>query len=539
MPRVHARDGSPTARRVRVSTTSLIWTVGFVLNLVLMPFKAYMSEPLPWTIEPPALNYTPTDSFDALSRTVFDYLSSEYNNKTLPASTIFTRDVTTNTYLLRYTLALPLDGERACATYMFSLPGSAAYSQGVSTFVCDFLAQNTTARMAQTRYHCQIDTVAAWSVGVCCTWMEEMSELGADTFEVYHSSLSFESHQVSLAKFMSRACLSLFVLYILWHRYYRLYQPLLYNLRTIGLNDDANRYVVHMGDPTWLILSHPFVSLAMVVDILINSLYGGTAVFRTSQLDDMFQFFLGGLYGSRMVWAAYMAMRYLNPLIERMKWEHRFQPVDAGLMAITASVYAGPLLYLVSRTSINWVFQWTGSLVVPPATAAQYYHTASSILLILCTMACVPVVHSLTLQWAQSCCTHHKTRNYSHTDFNDWKQRFMFRCLRRQWHECAVVDGGVLYYLFDANPRYKKFPLFSPRGADCFVSCLNAAGVVQRQVRLSLIFALDMHTKDPTSATCPTARAVCVIGDRVCDETKNALPSDKCIHLGANGCLWI
>ncbi|KAF0695035.1 Aste57867_14116 [Aphanomyces stellatus] len=548
MTKVYAEDGPSLAavpRTVRISTRSLIYTVGFILNLVLMPFKAYMSEPLPWNIQSPFLNYTSTDSFDSFTNKSASFLSAKYNHATLPASTIFARDLTANTYILRYAIQLPRNGDSSCAKYMQAFPGSGAYSEGVARSVCTFVAQNATARLASAQLACQHDMVSVFGVAVCCTWTE-LFDQEQDMYQVYHSSLLFEPPLFTWTKFGYRGCLSCFVGYIIWHKYYREFDPLMRNLRAIGLDDKYKRYVVQLGDPTWLVLSHPLVSLAMVLDILVNSVYGGAAIFRTSQLNDMFQFFLGSLYGSRTVWAAYLAMRYMTPVTKYMNWEHCFQPVDAGLLALTASIYAGPVFYFISHTPVVWVFQYIGALPVPAEKKAEQYDAAASTFAILLTMASVPIINSFVSQRLHE----HRKKNappatgpqvkYAHGNFNDWKHRIMYR-----WHKQStnVIEGGAIYQLFDEHPQTKKLPIFSARGSDCFVFCVDDAGVIERQVRLSLIHALDLSTKCRVLSICPachTHRAVGGVDEMQCDDTVKASPTQKYrVHFGANNCRWI
>ncbi|KDO29689.1 hypothetical protein SPRG_05640 [Saprolegnia parasitica CBS 223.65] len=59
--------------------------------------------------------------------------------------------------------------------------------------------------------------------------------------------------------------------------------------------------------------------------------------------------------------------------------------------------------------------------------------------------------------------------------------------------------GGLMYALFDWNPRYKAAPTMNLRGADCFLLCYCNDHLASR-IRLSLLHALDCNLSDPQLA---------------------------------------
>ncbi|KAF0713062.1 hypothetical protein As57867_004525, partial [Aphanomyces stellatus] len=106
-------------------------------------------------------------------------------------------------------------------------------------------------------------------------------------------------------------------------------------------------------------------------------------------------------------------------------------------------------------------------------------------------------------------------------------------------------EGGSLYHLYDQNPRYKKVPLLSHRGADCFVDCYDVTGCHVKRIRLSLLHCLDLQLHDPkwalhTCVACPRARAVCTIETSPNCTAKEGLPGSRTwLHKGANYCQWV
>ncbi|CAK4709381.1 unnamed protein product, partial [Aphanomyces euteiches] len=59
------------------------------------------------------------------------------------------------------------------------------------------------------------------------------------------------------------------------------------------------RYQIMLGDPGYVVLTDPFVSLAMFVDIWCGPPYVIMAVMRVSQFHDLWAYALGCMYLSR------------------------------------------------------------------------------------------------------------------------------------------------------------------------------------------------------------------------------------------------
>ncbi|KAF0688651.1 Aste57867_19763 [Aphanomyces stellatus] len=552
MSKVHALQEStpsPLRRTVVFCKHSRVYTIGFVLNLILIPFKAYISEPLPWTVKSVTLNTTWLDakdatSFDKFATATVAFLAAKYNYETVPPNRVFLKDA--NSYVLRFTLALPPTGDDNCVHHMHRFPGALLYSHGTAKFVCTFVGRNTTTRFLYPMHQCQYDTFAGVNFAVSCTWATTMPSSDEATYAFYHGVQLLVTPSFTWMVFCVRCGLFGFILHTLWRQYYRHYGPLATNLATFGLDERCALYVIQLGDPASIVLSHPFVSLVMVLDCLVNCAYAGAANSRASQLTDVGQFCLGCLYGSRTVWASYMAMRYATPLLKSMQWEKYFDPVDPGMMALTVSFYAGPLVYLMSRTPFVWVFQWLNSIALPLDQTEARLDAGPGLLFLLVVLATVPIVNSFVAQSIHRRRTRlgrSATEKFVTTHFNDWKHRFLFRfrCL----DQCSRNEGGTLYRIFGENPRYKKVPLVSTRGSDCFIYGWDeTAGAFVHQVRLSLIHvALDTQTTCPALVIpiCPTTHptyAANVIDAQVC--AKSPLPpSQKILHRGANNCQWM
>ncbi|KAF0683583.1 Aste57867_24349 [Aphanomyces stellatus] len=554
MSKVHAvstsapPSTSQQPRIVRVNTLSLLYTLYNVLNLGLIPFKAYLSEPLPWALglASPAASLEP--STDVFATNAYTFFSTTFNNATVPSLAAFTRDGPTNAYLLRYVVALPTEGDAACVTYMHHFPGALFYSRAMVAFVCDFVARNASARTQALGYSCQHNRHVNILFSVTCTWIEPFEDARSSSYTIYHAGQQLESQWFSWLKFIVRCGLSGFILHAIWHRYYRHYIPLVKSLRTVGIHLNCRRYTIEMGDPTWLILSHPFVSCMMAVDTIVNIGYGVIATNRGSQVTNVVEFGLGCFYGSRTVWAAYMTMRFATPFIKFMHWEEYFEPVDAGLMALTASIQAGPVWYVLTRTRAVWAFQWLHSTAVPMAIQPHATEGSPGFLTFLAIMVSIPLVNSMVSQWFTRRRKKHTPcpiSKFASVRFNDWKHRLLLHWHHRRRYDGQQVRGGTMYQLFETNPRYKQFPLVSTRGSDCFVVSWDEVTNERCQIRLSLLHALDFQPKSPQIAIrrCPIDHASSSMGyfdHKLCGPTTSPCPHTvKVVHLGANHCQWV
>ncbi|RHY93510.1 hypothetical protein DYB37_011896 [Aphanomyces astaci] len=259
------------------------------------------------------------------------------------------------------------------------------YSLEKRQFVCDFVAANASSRLSMKLHHCQKNRLFGVTVVDTCTWVQPDEAAPVNIpdstyYTVYHSGQVWGGRAMCWVKFTWRCALGVYILWLMWRVYYRHYGPLVRNLRAIGLDKQCHtypvkEYVVDVGDPTWLILSHPIVVVGMTVDCIVGAAYLGVATIRVTQVTDVTEFAVGCLYGSRTVripthdtcvWAAYLTMRFITPLVKRHCWERHFEPLDPGVMALTASLYAGPLVFIVCNSPLLLLFQPLLTVFLPP-----------------------------------------------------------------------------------------------------------------------------------------------------------------------------
>ncbi|KAH9115220.1 hypothetical protein AeMF1_010737 [Aphanomyces euteiches] len=376
----------PTSRvqaSVRISRFSLFYTGLFVLKLASTPLIAYLSEPLPWLIP---------------ERSFVDYLRQLYNNQTMSPGTVCRFDSTTITYVVRNEIALSLEriSPESFNSHFIHFPGAMFYGSGPNAFVRNFLNQDATERRAGQMFYCQRNRYYGTVVSDACIWLEPMAlENSRDVYMVYFATFVWESAFWSWFKICARCCLTLFVLRVLWQRYCCHYLPLLHGLKALGVDNRCIHYEVIVGDPTYLILSDPRVSLAMTVDILLTPPYVCWSVLRVCQYEDLVAFSLGCFYSARFVWSGYFAMRCLSYVVKAQRWGSKFAPIDPGILGFGALLYGGPFMSFIGNTPLMAIFQITWTIFLPEALETQAIEVATGMVAGITIMGSFPIVLSL------------------------------------------------------------------------------------------------------------------------------------------------
>ncbi|RHY24967.1 hypothetical protein DYB32_008589 [Aphanomyces invadans] len=101
------------------------------------------------------------------------------------------------------------------------------------------------------------------------------------------------------------------------------------------------------------------------LDFVCGAEYIGLACARVSQVEDLGQFCLGCLYGSRVVWFGYCALQVAMFVMKRLRLNRRVAPVDSGILALAAACYVGPVFYVLSNTYAAKLFYIMWSIQLP------------------------------------------------------------------------------------------------------------------------------------------------------------------------------
>ncbi|KAH9141245.1 hypothetical protein AeRB84_014562 [Aphanomyces euteiches] len=509
------RESTPS---VSCTRWSIAYNIIFVLNLATTPFMAYLTEPLPWRVG--STQMPQTTSFDGFVNTTSAYFQHIFNNETVQGHSRL--DNAVNAFSIWRELTLPFEIPQSDAIdYIIHMPGSTFFGAGLRAFAINFLTSNATSRdQMQPWQKCQYSVILGLKLCDVCIWLKKTKE---NVYAVWIAAAILDTPAASWAKFVYRSLLTCYVLYVLWTRNYRHYRTLLSNLEQFGLSPKYTQYRVVVGDPAYAVLSDPFVSVAMVIDMLSSVSYIGIALIQVTQFQDLWLYTSGCFYLSRGVWYAYLMMRTLSFVAKRR----------------------GTIVSIMGTTHLIWLFYFMWSMLLPQALEDQVIETITAIAVLFIVISSLPIVFSrLATKWRHRIRiypTNAGGQNVSDYTFNDMKAYIL---LVLTMHKQAVdATGGTLHKLYQENPRYKKIPLFSHRAADCFVLCYTAEGHLGQRARLSLLSCLDTRDNDPQNMImkCKAGHstAVGVINHEACAAFMPNSKNTKCIHLGSSNCPWI
>ncbi|CAK4302233.1 unnamed protein product, partial [Aphanomyces euteiches] len=268
-------------------------------------------------------------------------------------------------------------------------------------------------------------------------WIVQGTE--ASQYTVWLASHIDESIETCWIKFVLRVILALYILYLLWTRYYCHYKTLLSNLRQLGFSPEYIRYEVVVGDPAYAILSDPVVSLPMVLDIWIGSGHVTLSLIRVTQFHDVSMYISGCMYLSRFVWFTYLGMRALSSLIKWRRWEASYAPVDPAFLAICTYLYNGPGMTLFCTTKMVLMFYDMALHFQPAYLENQAIEGISD--------RVRPMGSRL------------ESIKLSQFSYNDVKARILLAITMKKHVKRST--GGTLHKLHQDNPRYRKIPLAS------------------------------------------------------------------------------
>ncbi|CAK4361625.1 unnamed protein product [Aphanomyces euteiches] len=343
---------------------------------------AYLTEPRPGEVK---VNFMPPwNTFDEFVNVTTAFFSQIYNNHTMDENKVSRRDTDYNMFGIRSDLTIPyeVNGDKVF-DILVKMPGiypravhsavqlvaTLFYGYGVRDYATRFITSNKTIRNQMRPWQiCQHEYYMGMTWVEYCLWIEER---GVNQYTAWGVSYINEGHGRMWLKFAYRCVLSLYVMRILWKHYYVHYIVLLSNLREFGIASKYTRYDIVVGDPAYSILSDPFMSFAMVVDIWWNIDYISLALMRVTQFQDFWLYMWGCMYLSRYVWFAYLGLRIMSFVVRWRRWESSFAPLDPGLLAITAYIYGGPVISILGTTQALRIFSLLWSFFLPKAESNQ------------------------------------------------------------------------------------------------------------------------------------------------------------------------
>ncbi|OQR95596.1 hypothetical protein THRCLA_22107 [Thraustotheca clavata] len=509
---------APPLYTVRLNKRSIFFSFLMVINILLMPIKAYISEPFPWTQT--SLSVDCFENFTSCSPIILNYFQNQTHllnaNEPYITSTAFD--------LAR--LPFPLVPAEFESTYISSLPYSIFYSKSqmqlaeqLAKGLINVSAFSSTQRITFTRM--PISYTALWAEPGNTTNFMHVGYIRAATSTTWR-----------LFKFLYRLVLSGYLSHLLWIKYFQHCHQLFWNLtnfKVAGMPIDCPLELV-LGDATSIILLDPLVCLLFIVDFWMSSDFVALAFIRVMQTSSFDTFFIACLYLSRTLWFGYGALALTSFCLKKLKKEKYFHPVDPTWTAISVMAIAGPFTLMQAslplfRNIYNYVITClaSNSNEIESSLAAVVYTTLIGGLPIL--VGATPRFSCRQSQKLGPQIAHINHGAYQQNDMkNRWVTWLTFFTLRRV--DLVMVGGGV-YEMFDKCPKLMKNLGIRQRGSDCYVIYKSDEALLS--VRLTLLSCIDIQPP----LTIQMSSEKIAIG--IIKQSKNSWKIDQ----GANRSMWI
>ncbi|OQR96489.1 Intraflagellar Transport Protein 72/74 [Thraustotheca clavata] len=481
------------------------------------PLKAYITEDLPWTHFPTIPSYANFSQFNATTLALYQ---RNYNRYSLPPNSTYYEDNVRKVQVTRLILDIqePIPLEKCNAKLLVGLPGVMFYGPPMVDILCTFVSMNKSL-INKSEWHGRGTCIEQLYCGVKqaaqCFWLTDCDDISdtksnSNLFTITTAVGRYPTAFWTYTKFIYRLCCTFLVLYILWINYYKNCLHLKKILEKFGHRTNMRNgnwhYVIMIGDPTPIVLTHPLVAFAFVLDILTSDSSNTLAVLRSSQTDDIIAMLSALFYLSR-VWFSYLSISLASFVLKRKRLEHHFGNIDLTLAVIFAAIIGGGMSYCSGNTLFTVeLFQNAQSCLIPQNLQNELVEGVPTTSIYFIAGALWPLVYSFFLAHMRH---NHKHRIspivrqdtiYSSLWFNPLKTRVILSIEKLFFsHPAAEEFGGNIYRLFLHQPRYQQYPAISLCGVDCFICCYQN-GVLKTRIRLSLLETIDRNLNDPVHA---------------------------------------
>ncbi|EQC38895.1 hypothetical protein SDRG_03853 [Saprolegnia diclina VS20] len=347
-----------------------------------------------------------------------------------------------------------------------------------------------------------------------CLWLQRGNDLAmtnhSGDFTLTFALTQYPYPWLLWLKFVTRVVSTSAILHCLWFKYYRHYFSHARFIRQNGHQNNLKkkyvwRYHLIAGDPTVILVTTPVVVGGFFMDLCLSPHVIAASVLKLLQINNITTLLSAALYLFRMVWIAYMSLCVTSYGLKKYRKEHVFAEVDPTLMTVTI-VFYGPFIWLLGGF-VPYFLEWCQWLLVciEPAPAERIEIVfVGSVYIVL--VAWLPLSYGFAAGYRRSGKPRHDAltnfAGYASFKYNSLKNRALFTVahpLRTSDAKLGTSYGGLMYALFDWNPRYKAVPTMNLRGADCFLLCYCNDHLASK-IRLSLLHALDCNIDDPQRA---------------------------------------
>ncbi|KAG9407565.1 hypothetical protein AC1031_002279 [Aphanomyces cochlioides] len=419
---------------------SLVISMLFLVNLALMPFVYYVSDPImvshdyviPWKV----LANDPSATAAMRSR--------------------YTQLLETNTYYSdEGVVAMRADflssNNSSCTElHDTDLPGSVL----CPTNILDHL--KTAVCSSSPFQSLWIIHFMGFPVSFGMTWTLVAKD-ATSVFYVFspiHQSISW-----CIATLLLRCFWSCYIVRRAWLDYY----SHVWRLRSCGHRFVSDRTTIIIGEPTSLILANKWIVLAFVVDLIAHPASMGAATVRTLYSRDTWATIQGVVFLNRFVWFSYAAIWLGN------EYNLRYTPVSTTACAWMTTIVTLLLVRAVGAVKIAFViFSFAFNLIKGDGTLDVTICTLASYFMYMATPFAIAYLTDLVSNLRRK-----KASRSSVTSpmlplkkiTPELKQRLLL------WlYGYGGSASGSFYRKLELDKNYQRFPMLRQDSSDCFIA---------------------------------------------------------------------
>ncbi|OQS07271.1 hypothetical protein THRCLA_00722 [Thraustotheca clavata] len=461
-----------------------------MINVAIMPLKAYISEPFPWTTS--LSSEIPNDCHFNYTQCTTLLLSFFRNqSKTMPPdSSLLT--ATFDVHAIRFSY-IPAKTEDDAKSYALHFPSSIFYSKkGIQQAITLARKQYNVSDFSSVVFTRFLGIVTNYIT----LWAVENQDDDTMFIGGWQPQMSFEW---LLLKLVFRLCLSAYIVRYMWKHYYSYYPQLAKNLHRFGLENasSGSKFEIVIGDPTSIVILNPIVSALLVVDFWISVDFVGRVFNRIIQLAVIKDFLLAYLYLSRTLWFGYGSLSIMSYLLKRFDCARLFYGVDPTWTAIGIALVAGPMTLLQSR--ISFMVQFYNFIFTSISKNESEIEISIAVIFYTLLLGTLPVMFSFLPResfyngWKKLFSCTKMTWEPSSYLYNDTKNRWTLQFVFFTFRNADIITkGGSVYNLFQLDFKYKKHLGIGQCGADCYVKLKSGTGK-WTCCRLSLLSCIDIQ----------------------------------------------
>ncbi|EQC25846.1 hypothetical protein SDRG_16295 [Saprolegnia diclina VS20] len=486
---------APLRNVVTLNKRSIAWSLVMLCNIFLMPLKAYISEPFPWTsVHVDAIPSDCAHNFTNCGPQLLEFFrnQSQFLSEDAP-------HIATKVYdLVRVSFPLPTNASSPDA-YVTSMPYALFYCASQRDLAHRFATNQIHATdFASAQIAAFLTSPIAFSV----IWASnDTTTPGGGIMHMGYVRAATSTWWTSI-KFVFRLLLSMYLVWCTWAQYFVHVKTLYSQLTTIGLATAPGRSLeLIVGDPTSVVLLNPVVALFFIVDFWISADFVSLAFTRVAVVTSPTTYFIASLYLSRTLWFAYGSLSVMSGCLKRLGKAHLFHAVDPSWTAVAVMCVAGPFTTLQTRLPFlidlyNWIFYVL-------ASSSTSIETSAAAIVYTALVGGLPILFGLFPRHKPRLLVGPRVSATSPASYleNDvkarWALSFTFMSRAKKANGVNML-GGSVYQLFQAHPALRRELCMSQRGGDCYIVYDDIASTVS--VRVSPLECLDHHRPPLTVA---------------------------------------